>query len=33
VLKGGIAEWMNAKLPVETKPAPQASTTPGAAKA
>lgn len=32
VLKGGIAEWMTAKLPVETKPAPQPSTAPGAAK-
>ncbi len=32
VLKGGIAEWMNAKLPVDTKPAPQPSSAPGAAK-
>jgi rhodanese-related sulfurtransferase len=33
VLRGGIAAWVNAKLPTETKPAPQASVpAPGALK-
>ena len=32
-LRGGIAEWVNAKLPVETKPAPHAAPlAPGALK-
>ena len=32
-LAGGIAEWLNAKLPTETKPAPQAAPpAPGALK-
>jgi len=32
-LRGGIAEWVNAKLPIETKPAPQAAPpAPGALK-
>lgn len=32
-LKGGIAEWINAKLPIESKPAPQpAAPAPGSLK-
>ena len=31
VLEGGIAEWANAKLPTDSKPAPQPATPPGAA--
>ncbi len=33
VLKGGIAEWLGANLPVETKDAPKAAAPAGAAKA
>lgn len=33
VLKGGIGDWMTAKLPVDTKPAPQSAPSAPAAKA